>query len=145
MKSTLLALLLSLQLLLAQLSAKLPAQPKAVIGRSPPTPSAPMINRPIVEPEILTVTPSHGPVGTLITIKGRGFEQTANAVYASYATLLDQPSSDGETITLKVEPPGLPPNLRAIKTAEFPNLHFRFYIKNQNGVTSAPGEFTLDL
>ena len=136
-------LLQQLQVLLARLIEQLKAQsiqiqprPASMITSTPAT---------ILLPEILLITPSRGPVGTTITIRGRGFTPTGNTIYASYGVLPDLPSADGRTIILRVEPPGLPPNLGTVKTPDFPELRYRFYVKNVNGATIAPGEFGLDL
>lgn len=146
MKLTLTATLLLLQVLLGRLSVTLHHQPHSAIVRHPAATTTVVYSPPeVVRPEITSITPSHGPTGTLITVKGRGFATTSNTVYTSYDVLEGLPSPDGETLTLKVEPPGLPPNLGALKTADFPELRFRFYVKNQNGTTLAPGEFVLDL
>ncbi|MBI2097828.1 MAG: IPT/TIG domain-containing protein [Candidatus Vogelbacteria bacterium] len=142
-------LLRQLQVLLARLSEILTVQTRpAIIYRSAPEKSVaaptstPTVHR---QPEISGVTPSRGVVGTTITIRGSGFTPTGNNVYASYGAVVDLPSPDGQTITLTVEPPGLPANLGAIKTETFPELRYRFYIRNGNGETKTPGEFTLDL
>lgn len=144
-------LLKQLQILLARLSEILAAQTRTtIIYRSESPDSSPAISRfnldmAVSAPTISDVTPARGPLGTVITIRGRGFTKTGNAVYASYDTFPDLPSPDGEIITLKVEPPGLPSNLGALKTATFPELRYRFYIRNGNGETRTPGEFILDL
>ncbi len=155
-------LLKQLQVLLTRLSEVLAAQVQlqprtTIIYRSAPSPSA--MSRvtldiatssarpeaPGQKPKISGVTPGRGGLGTIITIRGSGFTKTGNVVFASYGTLPDLPSPDSETITLRVEPPGLPPNLGALKTATFPELRYRFYIQNVNGATLVPGEFVLDL
>ena len=130
-------LLRQLQILLTQLVKQLQAQKI----------EAPLLPPPIAisAPEILSVTPARGPLGTTITIRGRGFTLTGNNIYASYGTLPDLSSPDGETLILRVEPPGLPSNLGALKTATFPELRYRFYLRNANGATLLPGEFVLDL
>lgn len=144
-------LLQQLQVLLARLSEVLTAQTRTtIIYRSKGPGSPPAISRlnldmAVSAPTISGITPARGPVGTAIVIRGSGFTPTGNAVHASYGTLPDLPSPDGEIITLKVEPPGLPPNLGALKTATFPELRYRFYIRNANGATKTPGEFVLDL
>jgi len=142
-------LLWRLKSLLAQLTQILTAQqaqlkPLAPISSSPKPMSRVTLDIGFV-PEILSITPSHGPLGTTITIRGRGFTKTGNIIYASYGTFPDRPSPDNETITLQVIPPGLPPNLGSLKTAGFPELRYRFYLRNANGETAAPGEFVLDL
>ncbi|MBI4136418.1 MAG: IPT/TIG domain-containing protein [Candidatus Vogelbacteria bacterium] len=134
-------LLRRLQVLLAQLVKQLQVQMQAQKVQAP-IPIPPVV---VSVPEILSVTPARGPLGTTITIRGSGFTKTGNTVFASYGTLSDLSSSDGETITLRVEPPGLPPNLGALKTATFPELRYRFYLRNANGATKTPGEFVLDL
>ncbi len=141
-------LLRQLQTLLARLTEMLVAQQTRTTLATPPPVNQPLsrivldIGR---EPEILSITPPRGALGTTVTIRGRGFTATGNTVYASYGTFPDRPSLDGETITLKIEPPGLPPNLGSLKTANFPELRYRFYIRNTNGETKTPGEFVLDL
>ncbi|MBI2100634.1 MAG: hypothetical protein HYT47_01275 [Candidatus Vogelbacteria bacterium] len=153
-------LLRQLQVLLTRLSEVLAAQNRPTIiypvrnevsngvyrpapEKSVATPISPLTI--YGQPEISGITPSHGGVGTIITIRGSGFTPTGNNVYASYSTLPDLSSPDGQTITLRVEPPGLPANLGAIKTETFPELRYRFYIRNANGATKTPGEFVLDL
>ena len=130
-------LLRQLQTLLLQLVKQLHAQKGQI---SIPGPAV------IVSvPQISTITPARGPIGTTVTIRGSGFTKTGNTVHASYGILPDLQSSDGETIIVRVEPPGLPSNLYALKTASFPELRYRFYIRNANGATKIPGEFVLDL
>ncbi len=139
-------LLKQLQALLAQLVAqvaKLQAEQVKTGSSAVATTSALKIK--IVKPEITSLEPKHGPVGTLVTIRGRGFTPTGNRVYTSYGLLPDLPSADGETVTFEVRPTGIPSNLGAIKTATFPELRYRFYIKNNNGQTSVPATFVLDL
>lgn len=146
-------LLQQLQVLLARLNEILTAQTQprtTIIYRSVLVPEKSVIAATSTQtavslPEISGITPARGPVGTTIVIRGSGFTPTGNAVHTSYGTLPDLPSPDSETITLKVEPPGLPPNLGALKTVTFPELRYRFYIRNANGATKTPGEFVLDL
>ena len=91
------SLLLVLQVLLARLSITLHQQSNpAVIRRSLATTTAIQSFKSRIEiPEISSIIPSHGAVGTLITIKGRGFATTSNTVYTSYDVLDGLPSPDG--------------------------------------------------
>ena len=143
-----------LQVLLARLSEVLTAQsrPTIIYRRTPVSP--PVMSRATLDitlditvspPEISGITPARGPAGTTVVIRGARFTPTGNDVYASYGVVPDLPSPDGKTITLKVEPQGLPANLGALKTATFPELRYRFYIRNANGTTKTPGEFAMDL
>ena len=139
------------QILTMQTAPAEPSQaPPAVVVPAAPAPLSRThldngIPLTVITPEILSISPTHGGIGTTITIRGRGFTKTGNDVYASFGTFTDLLSADGETITLRVLPPGLPVNLGTVKTASFPILRYRFYIRNANGETRIPGEFMLDL
>ncbi|MBI2482499.1 MAG: IPT/TIG domain-containing protein [Candidatus Vogelbacteria bacterium] len=52
---------------------------------------------------IENLSPSSGPVGTVVTIKGRGFTtQSPNTIYASYQVIKGVKSRDGTTLTFIV-------------------------------------------
>jgi len=144
-------LLWRLKILLLQLTELLLAQQAPQVTPAQMIPPPPLsrlnldMNKVATIPEILEISPARGSVGTTITIRGHGFTKTGNDVYASYGTFTNLSSADGETITLRVAPPDLPANLGAVKTATFPILRYRFYIRNANGETKIPGEFILDL
>ena len=101
----------------------------------PPAPSR------VEGPVISSVSPDRGPVGTTIVIRGRGFTVQDNTVYTGYGPL-NLSSPDGATLTFVFSPPGVPPNLGQVKTADFPELIFGIYVVNQNGQTLEPGKFT---
>lgn len=141
LKSILASLLALLQALIGGGSAI--SQPLAPV---PATTSTPVKSIILSAPTISSVTPASGPVGTTIVIHGANFTPTGNTVYASFATFSNLSSPDGQTLTLNVSSPNLnfPSNFASLKTVSFPNLVFRFYVKNANGQTLVPGQFKLE-
>jgi len=147
-----------LRYLLGQVRVLLMEQLKNIGETTSPTP-APLTPKPEAVSEAVTkvplqlrpsllitrIEPSHGPSGTEVAIHGHGFTSRGNDVHTNFGLFTNLPSPDGETIRLRVEPPGLPPNLGTLKTADFPELRFRFHVENENGATIIPGEFVLDL
>lgn len=90
------------------------------------TPTAPLL-KPVIE----SISPSSGPAGTLVTLKGKNFTPTGNTVYAGHVILNDVSSADGKIITFKVSSP-LP---EGTKGFPFP-LKFGFFVENINGASN---------
>ena len=98
---------------------------------------------PAIKPFIASVSPNHGSMGTSVTITGGGFTPTANRVYTGYDDFYLS-SPDGRTLTFTVDPP-IPPELSRYKEATFPDIIFRFYVRNSSGLSQLPGQFELDI
>ena len=93
----------------------------------------------INKPNIFSISPPKGPLGTMITINGSGFTPNGNTVYAGYAVISGLRSLDGKTLVFKVEP-DLP---KGIERIEYPIIYW-FYVKNINGLSNY-GKFRLSL
>jgi hypothetical protein len=62
-----------------------------------------------IEPKINSLSPTVGPVGTKVVIKGSGFTPTGNHVIFGYGSVVNLPSGDGRTITFNVPSELCPP------------------------------------
>lgn len=102
-------------------------------------------------PQIISVSPTSGPIGTKVTIKGLNFSQTGNILSTGY-TQLSLNSPDGQTLTFTLtRPPSMPVGFEA-QSREYwqqnglkPGLLLGFYVRNANGATAKPGLFFLTL
>ncbi len=100
---------------------------------------------PLARPQIDKITPTQGEPGTLVTLHGRGFSTTGpNVIYTGYGQV-EVTSRNGTTLSFVFDPPYLPNNLAMIKTVDFPDLFFYFYVRNQQGQTLTPAKFNLNL
>lgn len=84
-----------------------------------------------LKPVVESISPSSGPAGTMVTLKGKNFTPAGNTVYAGHVILNNLPSADGKTITFKVSSP-LP---EGTKNFSFP-LKFGFFVENVNGASN---------
>ena len=100
-------------------------------------------------PEILSVMPTSGKIGTKITISGRNFTKTGNLVSTGFGQL-NLPSADGKTLVITMtRPPSMPADF-ASQTGDYwrqnniqASLPLSFYVKNANGQSARPGLFLL--
>jgi peptidoglycan hydrolase-like protein with peptidoglycan-binding domain len=99
------------------------------------------------EPQIFSFSPTSGPVGTKVTLRGKGFTKTGNTVFTGYTTLQNVPSPDGATITFELPmphllfqglAPGAPQPTLTPKTKKIHPIQYWFYVKNENGVNHNP-------
>ena len=100
-------------------------------------------------PEILTITPTTGKIGTKITITGRNFTKTGNLVNTGFGQL-NLPSADGKTLTFTMTRPSSMPADFASQAGDYwrqnniqASLPLSFYVKNANGQSARPGLFLL--
>ena len=102
-------------------------------------------------PQIYSVFPTSGPIGTKVTIKGLNFSSTGNILFTGYSQQTLS-SSDGQTLTFTItRPPSMPAGFEA-QSREYwqqnglkPGLPLGFYVTNANGKTVNPGLFFLTL
>jgi hypothetical protein len=66
------------------------------------------------DPSVTGISPTSGPVGTVVTITGRGFASLNNAAAFGQGYIRGLDSADGTTITFTV-PEGLAPALEPIR------------------------------
>ncbi len=126
-----------------QMSVPPPVSPTAPSHSSPsPANSLPLIT---------SLSPASGPVGTVVTIKGRNFTPTGNQVYAG-GKPMSLPATGGTEITFTAALPGLNPNnVAAIHTYAnagshpAPTVPLGIYVGTKIGRTSQAKIFQLEL
>lgn len=90
--------------------------------------------------KVTETDPQNVSFGETITIKGEGFSSGNNEVRTSYGRILNISSSDGKSISFKVEPEAL---RETVKSKTFNQLYpVEFIVVNSNGV-SEPKQFTI--
>ncbi len=105
---------------------------------------SPKSEAPIIE----SVSPTSGPYGSKIVIKGKNFTATNNEVRTNYRIIENLPSPDGTTITVSMD---LFPDVPQLQTGNVPKQNFTLpvylFVLNSNGVSDRnnPGRFTLEL
>lgn len=99
-------------------------------------------------PVIESVSPTSGPYGSKIVIKGKNFTPTNNEVRTNYKIIENLPSPDGTTITVSMD---LFPDVPQLQAGNVPKQNFTLpvylFVLNSNGVSDRnnPGRFTLEL
>jgi peptidoglycan hydrolase-like protein with peptidoglycan-binding domain len=88
-------------------------------------------------PSIVSLTPTSGQLGTMITVTGTEFTAENNEIHANVAKFKGIPSSDGTTLSFLFDTaiPGVTPELIPEGTSRgifFPVL---FYVVNANGIS----------
>lgn len=90
--------------------------------------------------KVTDTDPQNVSFGETITIKGEGFVSSNNEVRTSYGRINSVSSSDGKSISFKVEPEAL---RETVKAKSFGQLYpVEFIVINSNGV-SEPKQFTI--
>lgn len=97
-----------------------------------------------VQPMVTSITPSRGPDGTPVVLRGEGFLLSGNTVHAGFAMLENVQSPDGKTISFVMHHPfpddlTIPLEVRD-KVPDFP---YGIVVENGNG-RSEPVLFTLE-
>lgn len=87
------------------LSASIPTPtvvpPRVITPIVVPGPGSPDV---VQEPVITSISPTAGPAGTTVVIRGAGFTSTGNTVYTGYAELTNVSSGDGKTMSIVIDP-----------------------------------------
>lgn len=96
-------------------------------------------------PVITSVSPGHGPSGTVITLRGRNFSPTDNTIFTGFAKI-EHVSSNGESLSFTLRSPWNLDHTSWVKGPNFPEIKLRFYVRDDEGrQTKIPGEFVLDM
>lgn len=95
--------------------------------------------------KISSVSPTHGPAGTRVTLTGSGFTASNNTLFAGARQEEVSSSNNGTTITFTVEEP-FPNNLEVpdFLREQYKSLTYGFVVQNENGKSNQV-VFTLDL
>jgi peptidoglycan hydrolase-like protein with peptidoglycan-binding domain len=118
---------------LAELSARGISDTINLQPSNTPSSAQPILS---IKPQIFSVTPSTGPIGTKVVLEGTGFDKTNNTVYASFAKLENIPSKDGSRIEFEVAlpfPKDLIDNLPDDRAKYIPDFKYEFIVENKNG------------
>ena len=98
----------------------------------------------LLPPTITSVSPNHGPSGTVIVLRGRNFTPKDNTIFTGFGKL-EAVSRDGESLSFTLQSPWNLGHTSWVKEPDFPEIKLRFYVRNSQGQTAVPGEFVLDL
>lgn len=107
-----------------------------ILNLYPPNTSSSPQARANTKPQLFSVTPSSGTIGTTVTLHGSGFDEDDNTVYASFAKLENIPSKDGKSIEFEVAlpfPKDLIDNLPDDRAKYIPDFKYEFIVENKNG------------
>ncbi|MBX4211066.1 peptidoglycan-binding protein [Candidatus Parcubacteria bacterium] len=96
-------------------------------------------DRTVASPAIVSVTPTHGAEGQVVTISGSSFTSD-NEIRTSYGIISHVASQDGKTISFTVQPDS---SLIGFKKGFIWTV--TLYVVNKNGVTPLPATFVLEL
>lgn len=117
-------------------------------GTSPGRGALLMVTKPGVKaPTILSVTPTSGPHGTKVTIRGTGFTPTNNNIVAGYGVIEHLPSPDGTTITTTLLPFPDNPEMQKGATSEAfgKSYTLHLYVLNENGISLSSAIFKANI
>lgn len=101
-------------------------------------------NSGVADPVVTSVSPRDGLYGSHVTITGSGFTPDGNDIYTTYDIIRNVSSPDGKTLSFDILPfPGTP----ELQVGRDYGKGYRFdvymYVINANGMSQAPGVFTL--
>ncbi|MEA1929555.1 MAG: IPT/TIG domain-containing protein [Patescibacteria group bacterium] len=93
-------------------------------------------------PTITSVSPTYGPNGTRVTLRGEGFTPTDNIIFTGFDRVVAS-SANGESLSFTLVSPWRP-DAAWSPGSNFPEIKLRFYVRNSWGQTEVPGEFVFD-